>query len=122
MTEGTTRGALRNFAKFTGKHLCEGLIFCVSGPEACNFTKKEALAQVIFCEFCEISKNTFFAEHLRTSASEAEKNEVFTNINRIFVFLWYQYDIRNWYHYNMKFYIALRYRYNIIMMLEKDII
>ena len=36
--------------------------------------------------------------------------------------MWYQYDIQNWYHYNMKFYIALRYRYNIIMMLEKGII
>ena len=26
---------------------------------ACNFIKKETLAQVFFCEFCEISKNTF---------------------------------------------------------------
>ena len=26
----------------------------------CNFIKKEALAQVFFCEFCEISENTFF--------------------------------------------------------------
>ena len=26
----------------------------------CNFIKKEALAQVFLCEFCEISKNTFF--------------------------------------------------------------
>ena len=29
-------------------------------PQACNFFKKEALAQVSSCEFCEISKNTFF--------------------------------------------------------------
>ena len=29
-------------------------------PEACNFIKKEALAQLLSCEFCEISKNTFF--------------------------------------------------------------
>ena len=27
---------------------------------ACNFTKKETLAQVFSCEFCEISWNTFF--------------------------------------------------------------
>ena len=80
------------------------------------------MAQVIFCEFCEISKNTFFTEHFRPTASEEKTNEVFTIINRIFVFVWYQYGIRNWYQYNMKFYIALRYRYNIIMMLEKDII
>ena len=29
-------------------------------PEACNFFKKETLAQVFSCEFCVISKNTFF--------------------------------------------------------------
>ena len=34
-----------------------------------NFIKKEALAQVFSCEFSEISKNTFFKEHLRTTAS-----------------------------------------------------
>ena len=37
--------------------------------EVCNFIKKETLAQVFACEFCEISKNTFFAEHLWTTAS-----------------------------------------------------
>ena len=26
----------------------------------CNFMKKETLAQMFFCEFCEISTNTFF--------------------------------------------------------------
>ena len=29
-------------------------------PQACNFIKKETLAKVFICEFCEISKNTFF--------------------------------------------------------------
>ena len=29
-------------------------------PKACNFIKKESLAQVFSCEFCRISKNTFF--------------------------------------------------------------
>ena len=38
-------------------------------PQACNFIKKEILAQVFSCEFCEISKNTFFKEHLWTTAS-----------------------------------------------------
>ena len=52
------KGVLRNFAKFTGKHPCQGLFFNkVAGP--CNFLKKETLAQVFFCEFCKISKNTF---------------------------------------------------------------
>ena len=30
---------------------------------------KETLAQVFPCEFCEISKNNFFTEHLWTTAS-----------------------------------------------------
>ena len=37
-------------------------------PEACNFIKKETLAQLFSCEFCEISKNTY-TEHIRTPAS-----------------------------------------------------
>ena len=35
-----------------------------------HFFKKKALAQMFSCKFCEISKNTFFAEHLWTTASE----------------------------------------------------
>ena len=35
-----------------------------------NFIKKEALAQVLSCEFCEISESTFFTEHLWATASE----------------------------------------------------
>ena len=37
--------------------------------DACNFIKKEAVAQVFSCEFCEISKSAFFTEHLRVTAS-----------------------------------------------------
>ena len=37
--------------------------------KACNFIKKESLAQVFFCEFFEISKNTFSTEHLQRTAS-----------------------------------------------------
>ena len=35
----------------------------------CNFVKKDILAQVLPCEFCEISNNTFSTEHLRATAS-----------------------------------------------------
>ena len=52
------KGVLWNFAKFTGKHLCLSL-----------FIKKETLAQVFSCEFCEISKNTYSTEHIQTTAS-----------------------------------------------------
>ena len=66
------KGVLRNFANFTGKRLCHRLIFNkVAGlrSEAHNFIKTESLAQVFSCEFCEISKNTFFTEHLQTTSS-----------------------------------------------------
>ena len=46
---------------------------------ACNFIKKETLAQVFFCELCEISKNTFFTEHIRMTASVI-KNKICTYI------------------------------------------
>ena len=57
------RGVLKNFAKFTGKQLCQSLFFNKVAGGACNFIKKESLAQVFSCEFCEISKNTFFLQN-----------------------------------------------------------
>ena len=39
--------------------------------EASNFIKKETLAQVFSCAFCEIIKNTFFTEHVWTIASKS---------------------------------------------------
>ena len=39
---------------------------------ACNFIKKETLAEEFSCEFCEIFKNTFFTEHLWVTASVLE--------------------------------------------------
>ena len=72
------KGVLRNFTKFTGKHLCQSLFFnkvsglftgkhlCqslsfneVAGPRPATLLKKETLVQVFACEFREISKNTF---------------------------------------------------------------
>ena len=51
-----------------------------------NFIKKEALAQVFSCEYCEISKNTFFTEHLWTTASSSRRLSVIC-------YLWYS----NWF-------------------------
>ena len=33
-------------------------------PQVYNFIKKETVEQVLSCEFCEISKKTFFTEHV----------------------------------------------------------
>ena len=56
--------------KFTGKHLCQSLFFSkVAGLRSATLLKKETLEQVFSCEFCQISKNTFFTEHLWTTAS-----------------------------------------------------
>ena len=49
------KGILRNFAKFTGKDLCQSLVRWQKGT----------LAQV----FCKTSKNTFFTEHIWATAS-----------------------------------------------------
>ena len=63
------KGVLRNFVKFTGKHLCQSLFF-----------NKETLAQVFSCEFYEISKKTFFTEHLWTTASGGSKRKMSTEV------------------------------------------
>ena len=47
---------LKNFAKFTGKHLYLRLFF----NKVTYFSKKETLAQVFSCEFSEIFKYNFF--------------------------------------------------------------
>ena len=62
------KGVFKNFIKFTG-NACARVSFLIK-LHACNFIKKETLAQVFSCEFYEISKNTFFTKHLRATASE----------------------------------------------------
>ena len=51
------------------ENTCARVSFSIKLRKACNFIKKETLAQVFFCEFCEISRNNFFTEHLRMTAS-----------------------------------------------------
>ena len=48
---------IKNFAIFTGKHLCWSLFL------------KETPIKVFSCEYCEIFKNTYFEKNLRTTAS-----------------------------------------------------
>ena len=55
------KGVLRNFAKFTGKHLCQGLFF----------NKVKGLwHSYIPVNFAKFLRTPFLTEHLRASASE----------------------------------------------------
>ena len=58
------KGILKNFTKFTGKHLCQSLFLNkVAGLRPVTLFKK-TLAQVFSCEFCEIFKTPFLIEYL----------------------------------------------------------
>ena len=54
------KAVLRNFAKLTEKHLCQSLFFNKVAVGPVTLLKTETLAQVFSCEFCEISKSTFY--------------------------------------------------------------
>ena len=77
-----TKGVLRNFARFTGKPLCQSLFYnkvvdlrpetllkmilrhrCF--PEVCNIIQKETLAQGFPVNFAKFLRTPFDTEHLR---------------------------------------------------------
>ena len=63
-------GALENFAKFTGKHLCQSLhLNKVAALGLQLYIKKETLAQAFSCEFCKFFKNTLFYKTPLVAAS-----------------------------------------------------
>ena len=64
------KGILRNFAKFTGKHLCQRVFFNkVAGLSPATLLRN-SLARVFSCEFNEISLNTSFYRTPPVAASE----------------------------------------------------
>ena len=66
-SEAATRGVLYEmFLKILQNSLentCARVSFLIK-LQACNFIKKETLAQVFSYEFCEIFETNFFTEHL----------------------------------------------------------
>ena len=81
------KGFLRNFTKFTRKHLCQSLFF-----------KKETLAQVLPCKFCKISKKTFFKEDLWTTAFKfIKKNSSFISSQFFFTHCIVSFVVCNFY-------------------------
>ena len=55
--------------KLQARPVPESLFLIKLQARPATLLKKETLAQVFSCEFCEISKNTFFTEHLCATAS-----------------------------------------------------
>ena len=75
------KGVLKNFTKFTGKHLCQSLFFnevaglrptssperCAGdevGPEACNFIKKRLWHRCFPVNFVKYLRTPISIEHL----------------------------------------------------------
>ena len=74
--DSVRKGVLRNFANFRGKRTRVSFLIKLqaSGPQVCNFIKIETLTQMFSGEYWEISKNTFFTEHLWAIVSMLFKN------------------------------------------------
>ena len=65
------KGVLKNFIKFTGKHLCHSLFF--NKLQAWDLQLQiETRVQLFSSEFCEISKNTFFYGTPLVAVSESQ--------------------------------------------------
>ena len=45
------------------------MVAATGSTQPATLLKKETPTQVFYCEFCEISRKTFFTEHLRATAS-----------------------------------------------------
>ena len=70
-SEAATRGVLRNFVKLTGKHLCQSLFSNKLQVSGLQLYQKRNFSTGVSCEFCEISKNTFFYKTPLVAASES---------------------------------------------------
>ena len=59
-------GTLRNFTKFTGKHLCQGLFLNkVEGLRPTTLLKKSLWHRCFTVNFAKFLRTPFFTEHLR---------------------------------------------------------
>ena len=58
------RGVLRNFAKFTGKHLCQGLFFKKVAGLRLFLLKKSLWYKCFPANFAKLLRTPFYIEHL----------------------------------------------------------
>ena len=56
--------AFRNFAKFTGKHLCQSLSFLIKLQAAATLLKKRLLHRCFSVNFAKFLRTPFLIEHL----------------------------------------------------------
>ena len=59
------KGALTNFLKFIGKHLCQGLFFNKVAARSATLLKKRLWRRCFPVNFAKFLRKTFFTEHLR---------------------------------------------------------
>ena len=59
------RGVLRNFTKFTWRHLCQSLFFNKVAGQACNFIEKRLWHRCFPVNFTKFLRTPFLTEHLR---------------------------------------------------------
>ena len=78
-----TRGVLKKFVKFTGKNLCWSLFFNKVTSLSLQVYRKQISVHVFSCKFCEIFKDAYFVEHLRTAASEGDSPNIFDFIDKL---------------------------------------
>ena len=72
------KAVLKNFAKFTGKHLCQSLFFYkVAGLRNATLLKKRLWHRCLTVNFAKFLRtpNTFFTEHLRKTASKSDNTK-----------------------------------------------
>ena len=84
------KGVLRNFAKFTGKHLCQSLSFNkVAGLRPVTLLKKRLWHRCFPVNFVKYLRTPFFTEHLRWLLLKFYNNyyNIFLKVKFILYFL-----------------------------------
>ena len=79
----------RSTPSFIWKQLCQSLFFNKVAGVACNFIKKRDFGTGVFLWICEISKNTFFTEHLRATASSKGRSYRNQKMYNCFMHKWH---------------------------------
>ena len=74
------KSVLRNFVKFTGKHLCHSLFF----NKVTGLAWDSGTDVVFCCKFCEISKKTFSYRTPLEAASDSLRIRKAERLTRIF--------------------------------------